>query len=866
MGQVYRGTDARLNRDVALKLLPEGLAGDADRTQRFKREAQVLASLNHPNIAAIYGLEESGSTRALVMELVEGPTLADRLAQGSIPIDDVIAIAVQLSEAIEYAHELGVVHRDLKPANIKVTPTGVVKVLDFGLAKALDREIAGDRTANATHSPTLSLAATQAGMILGTAAYMSPEQAKGKPADRRADIWSFGIVVFEMLAGRPVYSGETVSETMAHVITKEPDWSVLPAATPPRLRALLRRCLVKDPRTRLQAIGEARIALAGAHEPDVPGAGAGPTTMAAPPRRWREYAWAALAIAAIGGLAATLSPRWMNRSTPAEPDRIRFDVTTIGSTTVTFPQALGIISPDSRKIAFVAFSGARPLLWIHSLDTGTAEPLASTEGISPAAVMWSPDSRFLAYSAEGSLRRVAVTGGLSQVICALRSGATGTWGAKDVILFDEGGRLQRVSPAGGAPAPATALGQGETHRYPRFLPDGRHYFYLAFAADRSVPVAYVGDLESDVRRELPGIGSEVKYSPTGHVLFLRDGSLVAQAFVVDRLELAGEPFVVAERFADPQATAAGFSVSANGTLAFRSRRANDQQLTWFDRSGKPLGTVGPAGSRMDLELSADDRLVVFEGPRSEGQGGDIWALDADSGITSRVTSHPSREADPIWSPDGRTIVFRSDRDGGHLYQRGFRTVGEDTLLFRGSDRVSTFSDRAEPDSWSPDGRFVIYRASDDLWALPMTGDRQPLRITETTFQEREGRVSPDGRWIAYTSNEAGRAEIYVQSFPKPGLKQQVSAGSGTLARWSHDGRELYYASLDLTLMKVSIERTGDTLRFGAPEPLFALAVSRGDAGPYAVASDGRFLVNVATPELANPPITVILNWASGLGR
>jgi Tol biopolymer transport system component len=515
-----------------------------------------------------------------------------------------------------------------------------------------------------------------------------------------------------------------------------------------------------------------------------------------------------------------------------------------------------MISPDGRKIAFLAFSGARPGVWVHSLDSGTAELLANTEDIGPATVTWSPDSRFLAYSAVGSLKKIAATGGPSQVICALRGVGSGAWGSKDVILVDEGGRLTRVPASGGEPVPATALGENELHRHPRFLPDGRRYLYLATAKNGGRSAAYVGDLESDVRRELPGIASEVQYSPTGHVLFMRDGSLVAQGFDVDRLELAGEPFVVAERFADPQATTGGFSVSTNGTVAFRSRRASDQQLTWFDRSGKRLGTVGPAGSRMDIELSPDAAHVVFEGPRSENQGGDIWVLDAGRGVTSRVTSHPSREADPVWSPDGATIVFRSDRDGGHLYQRGFRAVGEDTLFFKGGGRE-------EPSSWSPDGRFLIYQSGTDIWALPLNGERQPIRVTETSFQEWDGRVSPDGRWIAYSSNEAGRAEVYVQSFPKPGLKQQVSAGSGTIPRWSHDGRELYYASIDLTLMAVSVERAGDAVRFGAPAPLFALDVSRADAGPYAVSSNGRFLVNVATSDLENPPITVILNWASG---
>jgi Tol biopolymer transport system component len=867
MGEVYRAFDTRLNRDVALKTLPDGTSADRDRTTRFRREAHVLASLNHPNVAAIYGLEESPAGRALVMEMVEGPTLSGRLGVGALSLDEVIPLARQIAEAIEYAHEHGVIHRDLKPSNIKITPAGLVKVLDFGLAKALEPGSgrSDEEASRADHSPTVSLAATASGIILGTAAYMSPEQAKGKPLDRRTDIWSFGVVLFEMLTGRRTFSGETVSETIAHVITQEPDWTLLPPTTPPRLRELLRRCLIKDPRNRLQAIGEARIALSQVAELDSAG---GESVDTAVPSFSRRREGVVFAVAVVSVIAAgALFVR--ERLTPApEIRRVQFDMPTpdFGGFGGGFPQGMVSLSPDGRHVAFVAIVDGKRMLWVHSFESGRARPLEDTEGIGPATLIWSPDGRWLAFTAGGRLRRVPATGGRSHVICALPDGARAAWGADDVILLGNfGGALHRVAASGGEAVPETALNAiaGEaSHRFPSFLPDGRHYFYLASDATNRNSVTYVGLLGSAERRRLEGVTSEVRYT-NGHVLFVRDGSLMTQRFNVDTRALEGDAIPVVDQFTVAGEVAGAYSVSTTGTLAYRilSVRA-PSRLVWYDRAGTPGEVVGSPDLYSDLDLSTDDRRVAFEATRGEMSGsrsGDIWMLDLETRVTSRVTSHADREADPAVSPDGASVVFRSDRDGGHLYLRTVGVVGEDILFFRGETRES-------PDHWSPDGRHVIFTsAAGELWAVPVTGARQAVRLTHTPFLESEGRVSPNGRWLAYESNETGREEIYVQAFPTAARRQQVSMGGGTIPRWSAKGQELFYVGPDQTLTSVSVRQIGDGLKLTAPVRLFRLPVQSLE-GEYAVSSTGRFLVNVPTAERKTPPMTVVLNWAATLGK
>ncbi|MGQ0734528.1 MAG: hypothetical protein ACT4QD_12840, partial [Acidobacteriota bacterium] len=548
-------------------------------------------------------------------------------------------------------------------------------------------------------------------------------------------------------------------------------------------------------------------------------------------------------------------------------DHVRFELTTPEPGGPEYPQGSASLSPDGRQMGYAALSGSKRLLWVHSLSTGTAHAIESTDGIGPAILVWSPDSRHLAFSApsERRLKRVAATGGPSQVICPLPEFATtGAWGAGDVILLSGRG-MRRVAASGGELVPVTAAADTseETHQFPQFLPDGRHYFYLASTAGGQLPTAYVGALDSADRRPLPGITSEVKYSSSGHVLFLREGALMAQPFDVERLELSGEPFLVVDRLSASTAVAGAFSVSANGTMAYRAASArSDSQLTWMDRTGTPVGIAGPPGRYADIELAPNGRFVVFEaGGGALGSGsraGDIWVLDIENGVTSRITSDPARDDNPVWSADGKAIAFRADRDGGHLYQRAFGAVAEDALVFKGQTRES-------PDHWSPDGRFLIYTTADnDVYALPMTGDRTPVPVATTKFRESDGRVSPDGRWIAYVSNESGRNEIHVQSFPDATLKQPVSTAGGGIPRWSHDGRELYYVAPGDTLMAIAIKPSRDGLSVAAPTRLFQAQGLQFAEGSYAVSSTGRFLVSAPLAERTRQPITVILNWASGL--
>ena len=534
---------------------------------------------------------------------------------------------------------------------------------------------------------------------------------------------------------------------------------------------------------------------------------------------------------------------------------VRFDVVPSGN--APFAQGAAVLSPDGQKLAYVATIQGRRLIWVHSFETGESQPIPSTEGIIQGVTMWSPDSGYIGFATDGKLKKVAAAGGPAQVICDLPPGAFfGTWGPAGVILLSGGPQrtIQQVSANGGQPAPVTERdnAQNETHIYPSFLPDGRHFFFVSLGNNAT---AYVGSLDNRDRKPLPGIASELRYSPNGHVLFLRDGSLMAQSFDTDKLELAGEAIVVAALTVGGGPSGA-FSVSETGTLAFKqSPLLEASQLFWFDRTGKQVGAAAAAGAFADIELSLDDKYVVFEA----GSPGDIWALNIESNVTTRVTSDPSRDADPIWSPDGKTIAFRGDRAGGHLYSRAFGAVGEDKLLMRSEARES-------PDAWSRDGHYLVYAVSNDLWALPMPGETKPIRITETPFEESNSQISPDGRWIAYQSNEPGRLEVYIQSFPEPGLKQQVSTAGGAVPRWSRDGKELFYISPDEMLMAVPLKASGVSVSVGPPVPLFQMSISSTGEGNYDVSSSGRFLINVPTAEQSVRPITVILNWAASLKK
>jgi hypothetical protein len=635
MGEVFRAHDTGLHRDVALKVLPPSLAGDSERLSRFDREAQLLASLNHPNIAHLYGVEGGGTTRALVMELVSGQTLAERLEAGPIPLADALAIARQIADALEAAHEQGIVHRDLKPANVKVRDDGVVKVLDFGLAKALD-PIGATGSANLAHSPTFTALGTQVGMILGTAAYMSPEQAKGKPVDKRADIWAFGVVLYEMLAGRLMFSRENVTETLAQVILKEPDWKALPADVPPRVRELLARCLVRDPRQRLRDIGDARIAIDEAlQEP-----AATPAARTPPASRRRELALGALALLFMLTTAGALV--WSQlRPAPVLPT-VRFDVVPPAGSRPDAGSRWIEMSPDGR---YLAFSGTlvSPGLFVRSLDAADVRSLVPAEqlGTQPPTFFWSPDSASIAFFADRKL--LAIPGGSSGVILV-------------VAVHDRTSTLWRVPAAGGEPAPMKEESATERVGSPAFLPDGRHYVILRRIGDQQLgdqrTEAFVGSLDSTERQLLlTNANSAVRYVAPGYVVFVRDGDLVGQRFDLGRRQVSGEAFTIA-----PQILGPTFGVSTDGTLAYRQAGPRQNStLAWFDRSGKRLRNEAMSGDMQAPSLSRDGKTVIVE--RTDTGGTDLWSIDLERGTSTRLTDDPAPDERPVLSPDGAYVAF-----------------------------------------------------------------------------------------------------------------------------------------------------------------------------------------------------------------
>ena len=856
MGEVYRARDSKLNRDVALKILKKAVAADHDRLARFQREAQVLAALNHPHIAAIYGVEEANGVQALVLELVEGPTLGDRIAAGRVGLDQALSIGRQIAEALEAAHAHGIIHRDLKPANIKVRTDGVVKVLDFGLAKTLDPEPGGSHL---SQSPTATNSAmTGAGVILGTAAYMAPEQATGKPADARADIWAFGVILYEMLTGERGFRGATTLEVLSQVLQADPDWTALPIATPPTIRSLLRRCLQKDPTRRLRDIADARFQIEDALE----NSGGHPDPRVPARRHTRnQLAWIAALI--VGILAGVAGGARYSRTLPPQADEVRLEVNTPPTTDLT---SLAI-SPDARRLAFVASSDGQSRLWIRSLDEVLARPLSATDNAKHP--FWSPDSRSIGFSTEGQLKRIDLDSGSVRVL-ASRGALGGTWNQDGTILFGGGAglRLFRVSADGGEPVEATQMDQQNPfHRAPQFLPDGRHYLFYVVG---SAPGVYVGQLgSSDPPRRIIDAQAGV-YASSGHLFFVRANTLFVQTFDPVRLELAGSPTPVAEQIVVRELGEAALSSSPAGPIAYRTGASGEQhQFVWFDRSGKALEFVANSdiGNGYNSSLSPDARYLAI-GDRIIGGTSDIWLLDLSRRVPSRFTFDPKFDLTPVWSPDGRRIAFNSDRKGRFdVYVKPVAGAGNEEELLVGAEEYDE-----TPSDWSPDGRFVLYTrlptgagVHTDIWAVPLDGDRKAFPVVETRFDEANGQFSPDGGWIAYQSNESGRREIYVQPFPSVGEKRLVSGSGGGQVRWRQDGKELYFLTPDNRLMAVPI-RLGPgraSVEIGTPVPLFTTRLAgtpeHFGARHYNVSRDGqRFLVD--TLKEVTLPITVVLNW------
>jgi eukaryotic-like serine/threonine-protein kinase len=887
MGEVYRARDTKLDRFVAIKILPQIFSADPERIARFEREAKTLAALNHPNIASIHGTQESASgVHALVMEMVEGPTLADRIARGSIPLGEALAIALQIATALNSAHQAGIIHRDIKPANIKVRDDGTVKMLDFGLAKLVEASPEASHVpANLSHSPTITSPAnmTVAGVVLGTAAYMSPEQSKGQAVDKRTDIWAFGCVLYEMLTARRAFEGRDVHDVLASVLKTEPDWGALPSRTPPALRSLLRGCLDKDASVR---IGDTSTLLFLIRDASAVAA----TSVAPASRKISRLAWLRLAATAAGialvlALAAWFGARYLAPEAPA-PTTSRFLVDVPPASLITWSLSVPFpsVSPDGRYLLYWMASAPPsnvPQLWLRPISAVTSQPLPGTEG-ALAYSFWSPDSRFIGFfTGDGWLKKIATSGGPATTISEAGQRG-GTWNQDDVILFQHQGTLRRVSAAGGA---STVIRMPDQTRgdvalgWPAFLPDGRHFLYVAGSGEAGRSEVRVGALDQDAGadRALMTGSSRVLYAPPNQLLFVNQGTLMAQPFDPRALSLDGAAVSVAESVAYDTASvnlssmwgAAAFGVSTTGTLVYRNSTTSLQagELTWFDRAGKQLEATKLTGQRP--LLSFDDDRVIFERPSAAGT--DLWTLDVRRGTTSRFTFDPANDQYSAFSRDNQQVVFASFRDGGWgVYAKPATGVGAEQLLLRVPDATNL-----GVADWSPDGQFLLYNVLSsktktwDVWMLPLTGDRKPQPVLAEPYTEFRSRLSPDGRWMLYTSNETGRDEVYVQPFPPSGGKWQLSVDGGSFGYWRRDGREIvFHGGLDGRVMALDV-RLDKTFEAGIPRVLFELpsnfsALPIGNSRLTMTGDAQRFLLAIAQPRADYANLQVVLNWQEEL--
>jgi serine/threonine protein kinase len=881
MGEVYRATDTNLGRDVAIKVLPEALAQDAERLARFEREARTLASLNHPNIAIVHGLERSQGTIALVMELVEGATLADRIAGGAIPVEDTLPIAKQIAEALEAAHDQGIVHRDLKPANVKVRPDGTVKVLDFGLAKAIEGSSDGAArgSASLSLSPTITTPAmTQVGVILGTAAYMSPEQARGGQADRRADIWAFGCLVFEMLTGRAVFDGKTVSDVLAGVLRADPEWQRFPRAIHPRIRSMIERCLARDVRNRYQGIADARVDIETAlSDPagssfDTARAGDRPTSSF----RWSVLVASAVAAAALGAAAT----RALYQPAEATAQVVRFGISApSGALFDAFVDGVPFaVSPNGHDIAFVTrASTGTSQLWVQPLDAERPQALQGTEDAT--SPFWSPDSEWIGFYARGSLKKIRRTGGDARTITTTRStGAGGSaWSTSDTILF-KSGRFESpwlaVSAQGGPVSEATQLRDGQnTHTWPSFLPDGKRFLYRAWGGARAG--VYLASLDGgEPRLVLPDHVERGLAHVPGFLLFVRDSALIARRFDEDRLEVLDEEF----RIVDSLPVCCGgwdpWSVSASGVLTYwRSPWGQDTVLRQYARDGAATKAIDTPTRYSGFMLSPDGRRVSFARFLSGGLR-DIFVRDLARDTETRLT-FDGDSFNPVWSPDGRQIAFSSSRQGvPDVYVTNAVGGGSDEAT-----RVTELTPAVDiPAGWAPDGGAIVYTSQNpdgqsDVRRIQLTDKKDERLSISGPFNDGFSQISPDGKWITYVTDASGRPEVWLASYPAGDHRTPVSRGGGVMPAWRmSDGGELYYMSLDQQLMAVSIKGAASGIDVGVPSALMRVS----DLEPnlewlyrssYSPSRDGRhFLVEVLAPGVAQPPLQVIVNWPSLLRR
>ena len=879
MGEVYLARDARLDRQVAIKALPEHLAQDPDRLARFQREAKVLASLNHPAVGAIYGLEEADGRQYLILEYVEGETLADRLGRGAIPPDEALSIARQIAEALEVAHEKGIVHRDLKPGNVMVTHDGAAKVLDFGLARTSEGPASSTNAAELANSPTVTSPArlhspTVAGVIMGTAGYMSPEQAKGRPVDRRSDIFSFGCVLYEMLSGEQPFLGETATDSIGAILHREPDWKLLPAATSARVRELLASCLAKDRRSRLHDIGDARLTLERAiagHEwstaPAQGGAGRSRLPM----------------VLGAGGAVLMLAVGWMLAGKFGAPAKQGAEVAklVIASSTEQYRWASSAtISPDGKLVAFVAVPTAdkEPMLWVRPLDSFSARPIAETAGAK--APFWSPDSRMIGFHTDDKLWTVDVQqGGSRRLIAAEPWNVGASWGPDGSILLSNYRSLMagdagivRITPGAGKAVPVSTLDAKafeRAHNFPVFLPDGKHYLYLVIdrKPDQDVNVGhlYVGELGSTERTLVPGIASQVSYVDPGWLVYVEDGTIKAVPFDPKALRITGEAVTIADdAFYFRPVGLTTVRAASNGTIVYTPSH-NAGELVWFDATGARTGAIAAKGNVSNPRISPDGTRVAVEVADRRTSLADLWIYGIDRPTSMRLTSDAGWEGDPVWSRDGSLVYFSSDkRDYPEIYSIRSDGSGDIKPVYGPGSGGRIWL----PTSVSSDGKLLLLhgyteKAGEDVRVLPLDGSAVAESFRSTPAAELNARFSPDGHWVAYTSDESGKVEVYLAPYPAAGGKVQVSDG-GWFPVWSPDGSKLYYVKgndakqTGPTSAKVMVVELNQASAFASPPPAKVLFETTEDIDSFDVTPDGkRFLMALRPAE--PPPIRVILN-------
>jgi eukaryotic-like serine/threonine-protein kinase len=858
MGEVYRGRDPKLGRDVAIKVLPPRSMSDPDMLIRFRREAQLLATLNHPNIGAIYGFEIDGDVHAIILELIEGDTLEDRIRLGPLAPKNAVAIALQIAEALDAAHSKGIVHRDLKPANVKITSDSVVKVLDFGLAK-----VATAHSGNGlTESTALTLAGTGFGTILGTPAFMSPEQARGEDVDKRTDIWAFGCVLYQMLTGRSAFGRSSMADTLAAIVEGEPDLTALPPNTPAGVRRLLSRCLEKDPRRRLRDIGDGIPLLVESDSPQL---------LASAPRR-HSRVWPIIAgVSTILLLCLALVHfREARREAVVQSTILPPATTSFAFATNLGPMSL---SPDGKRIVFAATGqDGTSQLWIRSLDSATAQRLPGTDA--GAFPFWSPDGSSVAFFADGKLKKIDTRGGspIALAEVSASSGYGGSWSAKGEIVYAPAAflPLRKVSQDGGKTESAVNYTGGSG--FPWFLPDGEHFLFAAWAGSGHM-IIRVGTLSSPDSAAIGEADSNATYA-AGHLLFLKGTSLMAQPFDVSSLRLSGEAEPVAEgveRFLD-LVTVGAFTASNSGLLSYQTGPADARrQLTWFDRTGKRIKTLGDPREFFSIELSPDGRTLAASAPDSLGNY-DLWLYDVAGGLSTRFTSDPGGEFYGVWSPDGRSIILNTTRKGHYDLFRGLaNSVGmEEALYTDDMDKV--------PTSWSRDGKSLLYftggGSRSELFMLPLTPDGphqrlKPQPLLKTGFNEAFGQFSPDGHWVVYSSDLTGQTEIYVTPLSQPGERHRISPNGGAWPRWRRDGKELYYTAFDGKLMATDTRISETNLEAGTPHALLTITGYRPFAGgyPYEVSADGqRILTSIPIGDSATQPLTLVQNFTGALRK